>query len=187
MLDLSRNAIPGRLRLVLQVDAYSCGIACAAMIASTSFQEAWGRLSPPPTNSVTAKTYLNRETTFLNEKGWWSSAQLLLKTVIGLDQLNSIIDSEDNFRHAVENSQRLRLILAFADGTKPDHSVIWDKGQKDVIFDPALGVVPISDIFVDNGLQTYSGTLGFTAFVYQPGVPIQTLIKTENGFFADAP
>lgn len=130
---------------------------------------------------------MNRELAFLNEKGWWPSAQLVLETVIDLNELDQIIDGEERFKIAVESSHRLRLVLAFADGTKPDHVTIWDRDRKDVVFDPALGVVPISKLFDDHGPQTYSGTLGFTAFRYQPGNPIQTLIKSEIGKISREP
>jgi hypothetical protein len=173
------NPIPGKIRLVRQERLDDCGIACVAMIASVSYHEAWDRLAPPPVRTESASAYLERETTFLNEKGWWPSAQLLLKTAIRLEELDSIIDGEERFKNTVENSQRLRLILAFSDGTKPDHAVIWDKDCKDVVFDPSRGEVPISKLFSNAGLQTCSGTLGFTAFCYQPGQPIQALIKKE--------
>jgi hypothetical protein len=150
------------------------------MIASVSYREAWEKLAPPPAKVEFAAAYNNREIAFLNEKGWWPSAQLLLKTVISLEGLDAIIDSEERFRKAVENSQRVRLVLAFSDGSKPDHSVIWDRDCKDVVLDPSRGEVPIPNLFNDAGLQTYSGTLGLTAFRYQPGKPIQTLIKTEK-------
>ena len=39
----------------------------------------------------------------------------------------------------------------------------------------------MSDLFNHAGLQTYSGTLGMTAYCYQPAHPIQTLVKTEEG------
>jgi hypothetical protein len=156
------------------------------MIASVSYREAWEKLAPPPAKIELAAAYHNREIAFLNEKGWWPSAQLLLKTVISLEALDAIIDSEENFKKAVENSQRVRLVLAFSDGLKPDHSVIWDRDYKDVVFDPSRGEVPISDLFSNTGLQTYSGTLGLTAFCYQPRQAIQTLIKTEEGFVPPA-
>jgi hypothetical protein len=137
--------------------------------------EALNALAPPPSDSVSAEVYRDREIAFLNGRGWWPSAQLVLNSGIDLDTLDSI--SEDRFRIAVENSHRLRIVLAFADGVKPDHTVIWDRDRKEVVFDPALGVVPIAKLFDDHGSQTYSGTLGFTAYKYQPGNPIQTLIK----------
>jgi hypothetical protein len=152
------------------------------MIASVSYREAWQRLAPPPADELSAGSYLRRETDFLNKKGWWPSAQLALKTVVGSEELDSIIESEARFNEAVENSHRLRLVLAFSDGTKPDHAVVWDREHKNVIFDPSRGVIPTSKLFEDAGLQTYSGTLGFTAFRYQPGQPIQALIKTEFGY-----
>ena len=82
---------------------------------------------------------------------------------------------------AVDKSQRARIVLAFADGAKPDHSVVWDRDHGDVVFDPSRGVIQMSELFHDAGLQSYSGTLGMTAYCYQPGWPIQTLIKTEEG------
>lgn len=182
MPDRTATPIPDRIRLVRQEHGDTCGIACVAMIASVSYREAWVRLAPPPAKAEFASAYLNREMAFLKENGWWPSAQLLLNTVISLEELDSIIDSDEKFKKAVENSQRVRLVLAFSDGSKPDHSVIWDRDCKDVVFDPSCGEVPISKLFNDAGLQTYSGTLGLTAFCYQPGQPIQTLIKTEEGF-----
>jgi hypothetical protein len=91
------------------------------------------------------------------------------------------IDKEQSFKDAVEKSQRARIVLAFADGAKPDHVVVWDRDHGDVVFDPSRGVISMSDLFNDAGLQTYSGTLGMTAYCYQPGHPIQTLVKTEEG------
>ena len=179
MSDMKETPVPGKIRLVLQERIDDCAIACVAMITSVSYHEVWDRLAPPPVKIEFADAYHNRERAFLQERGWWPSAQLLLETAISLEQLDSIIDSEERFKTTVENSQRLRLILAFSDGTKPDHVVIWDKDCKDVVFDPSSGEVPISKLFNDAGLQTYSGTLGFTAFCYQPGQPIQTLIKKE--------
>jgi hypothetical protein len=152
------------------------------MIASVSYREAWQRLAPPPADEESAGPYHRREADFLNEKGWWPSAQLALKTVIGPEEMDAIIESEARFKEAVESSNRLRLVLAFSDGTKPDHSVVWDRNRKDVVFDPSRGVIPISELFEEAGPQTYSGTLGFTAFRYQPGQPILALIRTELGF-----
>ena len=174
-----QTPIPGKIRLVRQERLDDCGIACMAMIVSVSYLEAWDRLAPPPVTEESASAYNEREMTFLNEKGWWASAQLILRTVIRFEQLDSIIDREERFKNSVENSQRLRLILTFSDGAKPDHAVIWDKDCKNLIFDPSLGEVPISELFNDAGLQTYSGILGFTAFCYRPGRPIQALIKKE--------
>jgi hypothetical protein len=123
----------------------------------------------------------------LNAKGWWASAQLALTTAVDLAQLDAMIDLEERFKVAVEASQRLRLVLAFSDGTKPDHSVVWDKDYPELIFDPSRGQLPIAALFEDVGPQSYSGTLGFTAFCYQPGQPIQALIKTEVGFESSVP
>jgi hypothetical protein len=181
MPDTTTTPIPDKIRLVRQEHDDTCGIACTAMIASVSYREAWERLAPPPTKAEFATAYHEREIAFLKEKGWWPSAQLLLKTVISLEQLDLIIDSDDKFRTVVESSQRVRLILAFSDGAKPDHIVIWDRDCKEVVFDPSRGVVSISKLFNDAGLQTYSGTLGMTSFCYQPGQPIQALIKSELG------
>ncbi len=122
----------------------------------------------------------------MSEKGWWPSAQLLLKTVVSLEELDSIIDSDEQFRKAIENSQRVHIILAFADGVKPDHVVVWDRDHKDVVFDPARGVVPLAELFNAAGPQSYSGSLGLTAFCYQPGQPVRTLVKTEEGFVPPA-
>jgi hypothetical protein len=138
-------------------------------------------LGPPPSKAEFAAAFRDREIAFLKEKGWWPSAQLLLKTVISLEELDSIIESEERFKKAVENSQRVLLILAFSDGAKPDHSVVWDRDFKDVVFDPSRGEVPISELFDEAGPQTYSGTLGFTSYCYRPKELIQTLIKTEEG------
>jgi hypothetical protein len=175
------------IKLELQEHADTCGIACVAMIVSVSYQEACASLAPPPSRPEFASAYNQRELAFLNAKGWWASAQLALKTAVNLDQLDSIIDREERFKRAVEGSQRLRLVLVFSDGSKPDHSVVWDKDHPDQIFDPSRGQVAISTLFEDVGPQSYSGTVGFTAFCYQPGQPIQTLIKTEVGFESPVP
>jgi hypothetical protein len=151
------------------------------MIASVSYREAWSKLAPPPVNQDLGGAYRDRELAFLQEKGWFPSAQLLLKTVIGLAELDLIAESEDRFSVAVENSQRVRLVLAFRDGAKPDHCVMVEKGQTDVVFDRAVGIIPIAKLFDDTGPQSYLGTLGFTAYCYRPGRPILTLIKTEQG------
>jgi hypothetical protein len=174
--------IPDGIKLVLQEHGDTCGIACVAMIVSVSYEEACIRLAPPPSNLESACAYSLRETAFLNSKGWWASAQLALKTAVNLRDLDTMIESEERFKKAVEGSQRLRLILAFYDGSKPDHSVVWDKNCPDQIFDPSRGLIPISTLFEDAGPQSYSGALGFTAFCYCPGLPIQALIKTEVGF-----
>jgi hypothetical protein len=182
MSETTATPIPDQIRLVRQEHDDACAIACMAMIVSISYREAWGRLAPPPAKAEFATAYLDREIALLNEKGWWPSAQLLLKTVISPEDLDSIIDGDDKFRKAVENSQRVLLVLAFSDGAKPDHSVVWDRDCKDVVFDPSRGEVSIAKLFNDVGLQAYSGIVGLTAFCYQPGQPVQTLIKTEEGF-----
>ncbi len=173
--------VPYAIKLVYQQHSDGCGIASAAMIAGISYREAWERLAPPPANDEHAVAYNARELKLLNEIGWWVSAQLLLKTVLSLEDMDWVIDSEEKFKDAVDKSQRARIFLAFADGAKPDHSVVWDRDHGDVVFDPTLGVIPMSELFNNAGLQTYSGTFGMTAFCYQPGQPIQTLIKTEVG------
>jgi hypothetical protein len=173
--------VPNAIKLVYQEHPDGCGIASVAMIAGISYREAWERLAPPPVIVEHAAAYNDRERKLLNEIGWWASAQLVLKTVVSLEDMDGEIDREERFKVAVDKSQRARFVLAFADGAKPDHSVVWDRDYQDVVFDPTRGVIPLSDLFNDCGLQTYSGTLGFTAFCYQPGQPIQTLIKTEKG------
>jgi hypothetical protein len=172
--------VPNAIKLVYQQHPYGCGIASAAMIAGISYREACERLAPPPDKHEHAAAYNNREIALLNEIGWWASTQLLLKTVVSLENMDWIIDSEERFKDAVDKSQRARIFLAFADGAKPDHSVVWDRAHGDVVFDPSRGVIPMSELFNDAGLQSYSGTFGMTAFCYQPGQPIQTLIKTEE-------
>jgi hypothetical protein len=97
-----------------------------------------------------------------------------------LDTLNALIERDVKMSKAVENSQRMRIMLAFSDGKKPDHSVIWDKDNEKVVYDPALGVVPISQLFKLSGEQSYAGTVGFMSFTFQPGSPIQTLISQET-------
>lgn len=170
-----------KLRLVFQGSEDTCGIACAAMVTGASYVEALRRLSPPPVSVDLAAAYGKRERAFLNEKGWWESAQLLLKNAVGIPELDGYIESEEAFLKTVESSQRLRLILTFADGSKPDHSVVWDRDFKDVVLDPARGILSTSKLFEHVGPQTYSGILGFTSFCYQPGNPIQTRLKWEEG------
>jgi hypothetical protein len=182
MQENHKTPIPDGIKMVFQEHGDTCGIACIAMIVSVSYEEACANLAPPPSAVESAGAYSQRETVFLNAKGWWASAQLALKTVVRLEDLDAMIDSEERFKQAVETSHRLRLILAFSDGSKPDHSVVWDKSYPDQIFDPPRGQIPISTLSEDYGPQSYSGTLGFTAFSYQPGLPIQALIKTEVGF-----
>src|ERR1700733_10213845 len=126
--------IPGAIRIVFQEHGDTCGIACIAMIVSVSYEEACANLAPPPSTLESACAYSQRETAFLNAKGWWASAQLALKTVVNLEDLDAMVDSEERFKKTVEASQRLRLILAFSDGSKPDHSVVWDKSYPDQIF-----------------------------------------------------
>jgi hypothetical protein len=167
-----------KIRFVGQETPDDCAIATAAMIAGVSYREAWDRLAPPPTSDLAG--YQDRETRLLNERGWWPSAQLVLKTVVSLELMDSIIESEEKFNSAVEDSQRLLIVLAFADGAKPDHVVVWDRDHKNVVFDPSRGEIPLSQLFNDAGLQTYSGALGFTAYRYQRGgQTIQTLVKIE--------
>jgi hypothetical protein len=182
MQENHKTPIPDGIKMVFQEHGDTCGIACIAMIVSVSYKEACANLAPPPSAVESAGAYSQRETALLNSKGWWASAQLVLKTVVSLEDLDAMIDSEERFKQAVEASQRLRLILAFSDGSKPDHSVVWDKSYPDQIFDPSRGQIPMSTLFEDDGPQSYSGTLGFTAFSYRPGLPIQALIKTEVGF-----
>lgn len=172
--------IPDGIKLVLQEHGDTCGIACIAVIVSICYEEACTRLAPPPSNLESACAYSLRETAFLNSKGWWASAQLALKTAVTLTDLDAIIESEEPFKKAVEGSHRLRLILSFSDGSKPDHSVVWDKTHSDKIFDPSRGLIQISTLFDDVGPQSYSGSLGFTAFRYSPRQPVQALIKTEE-------
>ena len=133
-----------------------------------------------PTES--AVNYNAREQAFLNERGWWTTSQFLLRTVINLGELKSEIERDSNVAKAVESAQRCRLILAFSDGTKPDHSVVWDRSNEDVVFDPARGVIPIPELFADVGLQSYSGTLGIMSYSFQPGQPTEAWIATEKGF-----
>jgi hypothetical protein len=167
------------IELVLQEHPDGCGIATVAMITGVSYREAWERLAPSPTQQTLAD-YHARETSFLNEKGWWASSQIVLHTVVGLDGLDAVIDRDPRVKHAAENSHRLRLVMAFADGAKPDHTVVWDRNHKDVVFDPSRGVVHISGLFLPFGEQTYSGTLGMTSFTYQPGQPMQTWVIRET-------
>jgi hypothetical protein len=181
MSGINSIPVPNAIKLVYQPHPDGCGIASAAMIAGISYREAWERLAPPPSNMEHAAAYNARELKLLNEIGWWASAQLVLKTVVSLEDMDCIIDSEGRFKDAVDKSQRARIVLAFSDGAKPDHSVVWDRDHGDVVFDPSRGVIPMLELFNDAELQTYSGTLGMTAFCYQPGQPIQTLIKTEEG------
>ena len=176
----SATASPPPMVLVQQMNTNDCGIASAAMIVSATYVEAWAKLAPPPEDEESLHGYHQRETEFFNEQGWWPSAQLVLKTVVDLEKLDSIIDDEEKFKDAVEQSQRVRLVMAFADGAKPDHVVVFDREQSDVVFDPSRGRVAISVLLDDAGLQTYSGFLGLTAFRYRPAQPIETLIKTEK-------
>jgi len=150
------------------------------MITSVSYQEAWTILAPPPANEAVATAYNQRELKFFEEKGWWPAAQLLLKTPVALNSLDWIVESEDAFNEAVTGSQRMRILLAFSDGKEPHHAVVWDRENRDVVFDPARGTIFTTKLFDIAGEQTYSGSLGFTAYRFQPGQPIQTLIKTEK-------
>ncbi len=173
---------PSEITLVRQRSVLDCGIAAAAMIAGATYDEAWSRLAPPPASASTASAYNQRETQFLNEKGWYASAQVALNTVVPLDQLMSVIHNDADVRQAFERAQRARLVLAFADGAKPDHTVVWDSGNEDVVYDPSRGIVRLSELFKNAGLQSYSGTLGMTSHSYQPGQPILAWIVTEQGF-----
>jgi hypothetical protein len=167
------------IKLVRQEHMYGCGIATAAMIAGTSYRETFEKIGIMPTSDEAAAIYVSREGKFLNARGWWASAQLVLKTTVNLETLDHFIERDANISRAVANSQRRRIVLAFSDGSKPDHSVIWDKDNEDVVFDPALGVVPISQLFNVSGEQSYSGTLGFMSFSFQPGKPIKTWTSQE--------
>jgi len=179
--DRRMSSVPEKIRWVPQAHTDGCGIACAAMITSTPYDEAWRILAPPPGNEKDAPAYNQRELKFFEEEGWWPAAQLVLKTIVALNSLNWITESEDTFKEVVTSCQRIRVILTFFDGTKPDHAVVWDRQFEDVVFDPARGIIPTSKLFDYAGPQSYSGSLGFTAYRYQPGQSIQTLIKTETG------
>ena len=152
------------------------------MVAGVTYEEAWSRLAPPPSTPATTVAYHQRETQFLNEKGWYASSQVALNTIVLLGDLLHVIKNDANVSQAFEKAQRVRLVLAFADGAKPDHSVVWDSSNEEVVYDPSRGIVPLSELFNDSGLQSYSGTLGMTSFSYQPGEPIQAWIITEEGF-----
>jgi hypothetical protein len=173
---------PSDIRLVRQRNELDCGIATAAMIAGVTFDEAWRALAPSPATAATYIAYHERETRFLNEKGWWAASQIVLKTVIDLGHLRHLINEDANIKEAFDKSKRVRLVVAFADGAKPDHTVVLDEDHEELVYDPARGVFPIDDLFNPFGPQTYSGTLGMTSFVYQPGQPIQTWTKTEHGY-----
>jgi hypothetical protein len=180
MPDIPKVPVLNPIKLVRQQQSDDCGIATAAMIVGLSYREAWRLLSPPPASPEHAAAYTEREIKLFNEIGWWASAQLVLKTVVSLEDMDWVINGEERFKDAFDKSQRARIVLAFADGAKPDHSVVWDRDHGEVVFDPSRGVIQMSELFNDAGLQSYSGTLGMTAFCYQPGQPIQTLIKTEE-------
>ena len=150
------------------------------MIADASYRETFEKIGILPTAS--AVNFNAREKEFLNERGWWTTSQVLLKTVISLEELRSVIQRDSKVAKAVENARRCRLILAFSDGTKPDHSVVSDQSDENVVFDPARGVIPISELFADVGLQSYSGTLGIMSYSFQPGQPTEAWIITEEGF-----
>lgn len=167
------------IRLVHQEHPDGCSIATAAMVAGTSYQETLAAIGSLSISEESAAIYMPREGKFLNDRGWWVSAQLVLKTVVDLDELDALIDRDAKISEAVKNSHRLRIFLAFPDGKKPDHSVIWDKDNKDVVYDPALGVVPISQILKLSGEQRYAGALGFMSFTFSPGKTIPTLISQE--------
>jgi hypothetical protein len=175
------TAKPSPIMLVCQQKTDDCAIATVAMIASVSYSEVWEKLSPPPSVPENVDGYHTRETAFLKEKDWWPAAQFKLEAVANLDTFYSLVDSQDEvFRDAVVKSQRLRFILPFHDGTKPDHAVVWDRERGDVIFDPSRGIIALSDLLGHCGKQTYSGILGMTAFCYSPGQPMDTLVRTLN-------
>jgi hypothetical protein len=173
---------PSTIQLVRQRSPLDCGIATAAMIAGVTYEEAWKALAPPPATPSTYIAYHERETRFLNEIGWWAASQIVLTTVIDLGHLRHLIDEDANIKSAFEQSQRVRLVVAFKDGAKPDHTVVLDHENEELVFDPSRGIVPIDGLFEPSDLQTYSGTLGMTSFTYQPGQPIQTWSKTEHGY-----
>ena len=56
------------------------------------------------------------------------------------------------------------------------------QSDENVVFDPARGVIPISELFADVGFQSYSGTLGIMSYSFQPGQPTEAWIITEEGF-----
>jgi hypothetical protein len=168
------------IRFVRQEHADGCSIATAAMVVGASYQETLAAIGIMSTSDESAAIYMPREGKFLNDRGWWVSGQLVLKTVVDLDTLDALIDRDAKMSEAVKNSQRLRIFLAFSDGEKPDHSVIWDKDNKDVVYDPGLGVIPVSQLFNLSGEQSYAGALGFMSFTFSPGKPIQTLISQET-------
>jgi len=149
------------------------------MVAGTSYRETLAAIGIMSTSEESAAIYMSREGKFFNDRGWWVSAQLVLKTIVDLDTLDAFIERDAKISEAVKNSHRLRIVLAFRDGKKPDHSVIWDKDSKDVVYDPVLGVVPISQLLKLSGEQSYLGALGFMSFTFSPGTPIQTLVSQE--------
>jgi hypothetical protein len=167
------------IKLVRQEHVDGCAIATAAMVAGISYRETLAAIGARPTSDESAAIYLTREGKFFNDRGWWVSAQLVLKTTVDLDALDALVERDVKMSKAVKNAQRLRVFLAFSDGKKPDHSVIWDKDNENVVYDPALGVIPISQLLRLPGEQSYAGTLGFMSFTFQPEKPIQTLISQE--------
>jgi hypothetical protein len=169
---------PGEIRLVRQRQGDDCGIATVAMIAGVSYHEAYGRLAPPPSEMGVVGAYHDRETAFLKEKDWWASAQLKFKDAANFERVCRIINKHERLTEIVENSQRVRLVLAFADGEKLNHAVVWDRKHKDEVFDPSRGVISILKLFNDAGRQSYSGVLEFTAFRYSPGQAIEPLCMT---------
>lgn len=172
---------PSKIQVVLQRGQYDCGIATAAMIAGATYGEAWNALAPPPVTPATAVDYNDRETRFLNDRGWWASSEVVLTTVSTLEDLRCVIWRDVNLKKALDECQRVRLVVAFADGAKPDHTVVLDDDNDDLVFDPARGIFAEADLFKPFGLQSYSGTLGMTSYCYQPGQPIKAWISIEEG------
>ncbi len=167
------------IKLVRQEHTNGCAIATAAMVVGASYRETLESIGIIPISEESAAIYITREGKFLNERGWWVSGQLVLKTTVGLDTLDALIERDAKMSKAVKDSHRMRIMLAFSDGKKPDHSVIWDKDNEKCVYDPALGVVSISQLLKFNGEQSYAGTVGFMSFTFQPCRPIQTLISQE--------
>jgi len=167
------------IKLVRQEHIDGCAIATAAMVVGASYQETLKGMGVMPTSDELAALYVTREGKFFNGRGWWVSAQLVLKTTVDLETLDALIERDVKISKAVKNSQRMRIVLAFSDGKKPDHSVMWDKDDETVVYDPVLGVIPISQLLKVSGEQSYAGAVGFMSFTFQPGKPIQTLISQE--------
>jgi hypothetical protein len=168
------------IKFVRQEHVDGCSIATAAMVVGASYRETLAAIGIMSTSEESAAIYMPREGKFLNDRGWWVSGQLVLKTVVDLDTLDALIERDAKMSEAVKNSHRLRIFLAFSDGGKPDHSVIWDKDNKDLVYDPGLGVIPVSQLFKLSGEQSYAGALGFMSFTFSPGKAVPTLISQET-------